>query len=149
MTDFENSGPSLLPDAPSYGLRRVVLAAHERSRWRQGALHAQPQILQRPTGWDGCAPFLSEGLRCITWNTRILCWNCAFQTEEQRVLTQLYQKKLLDHNNIICLQEVHGKDEYLQAIQVLAPRFSFLVLLFLIMKMLGGWAICIHMDLFS
>ena len=32
-------------------------------------------------------------------------------------------KKLLDHNNIICLQEVHGKDEFLQAIQVLAPRF--------------------------
>ena len=22
------------------------------------------------TGWDGCGSFLSEGLRCITWNTR-------------------------------------------------------------------------------
>ena len=31
----------------------------------------------------------------------------------------------------LCLQEVHGKDEYLQAIQVLAPRFRFLVLLLL------------------
>ena len=33
--------------------------------------------------------------------------------------------KLLDANNILCLQEVHGKDDYLQAIQVLAPRFRF------------------------
>ena len=36
-----------------------------------------------------------------------------------------YLKKLSDSNNIICLQEVHGKDEYLQPIQVLAPRFRF------------------------
>ena len=34
-----------------------------------------------------------------------------------------YLKKLLDNN--ICLQEVHGKDEFLQAIQLLAPRFRF------------------------
>ena len=41
--------------------------------------------------------------------------------------------KLFD-TNILCLQEVHGKDEYLQAIQVLAPRFSFF-LFFLLLKM--------------
>ena len=34
-----------------------------------------------------------------------------------------YLKQLLDHNNIICLEEVLGKDEFLQAIKVLAPRF--------------------------
>ena len=27
----------------------------------------QPQILQRSTGWYGCSPFLTGGLRCITW----------------------------------------------------------------------------------
>ena len=37
----------------------------------------------------------------------------------------IFLKKLSDHNNIICLHEVHGKDEFLQAIQVLAPRFRF------------------------
>ena len=36
-----------------------------------------------------------------------------------------YLKRLSEANNIICLQEVHRKDEYLQAIQVLAPRFRF------------------------
>ena len=36
-----------------------------------------------------------------------------------------YLKRLFDANNILCLQEVHGKDEYLQATQVLAPRFNF------------------------
>ena len=34
----------------------------------------------------------------------------------------VFSKQLLD-TNIICLQEVHGKDEFLQAIHVLAPRF--------------------------
>ena len=55
----DSSGSSLPPDAPSDGLRRVALPAYERSRWRQGTLQAQPQILQRTTGWDGCDSFLS------------------------------------------------------------------------------------------
>ena len=40
-------------------------------------------------------------------------------------LKLLTSKKLFDRNNIICLQEVHGKDEFLQAIQVVAPQFRF------------------------
>ena len=44
---------------------------------------------------------------------------------ENRELKLKYFRKLLDNNNILCLQEIHGKDEYLQAIQVLAPRFRF------------------------
>ena len=34
-------------------------------------------------------------------------------------------RELFDNNNIMCLQEVHGKDEFLQAFLVLAPRFFF------------------------
>ena len=34
-----------------------------------------------------------------------------------------YFRRLNENNNVICLQEVHGKDEFLQAIQVWAPRF--------------------------
>ena len=41
---FENSFSSLPPEAPGDGLRRVVLGAPERSRWRHGARLTQPQI---------------------------------------------------------------------------------------------------------
>ena len=79
--------------------------------------------------------FLSEGLRCITWNTRGLVGS-NFSRQRNRESKLNCFKKLLDHNNIICLQEVHGQDEFLQAIQVLAPHiFGSLVLFFLITKM--------------
>ena len=58
-----------------------------------------------------------------------------------------YLKKLLDNNNVICLQEVHGKDEFLQAIQVLAPRFRLFGTFLLDNENAGGSAICIHRDL--
>ena len=64
------SGPSLPPGALSGAQQRGAFPALGYSRRRQGALHAQPQILQRTTGCDGCGPFLSECLRCTTWNTR-------------------------------------------------------------------------------
>ena len=113
---IENSCPSLPSDAPSDGLQRMVLAALERSRWRQGARQTQPQILQRTTGWDGCGPFLSEGLWCITWNTRGLVGS-VFSRVKRREYKLAYLKNLDDRNNIICLQKVHGKDEFFQAIQ--------------------------------
>ena len=68
----DSSRPLLPPDVPSGEQHRGAFPASIRSRWRQGALQAQPQMLQRATGWDGCGRFLSEGLRCITWNTRVL-----------------------------------------------------------------------------
>ena len=68
---FDYSRSSLSPEVPSDEQQRGVLPASTRSRWRQNALQAPPQVLQRTTGWDGCGPFLSRGLRCITWNTRV------------------------------------------------------------------------------
>ena len=59
-----------------------------------------------------------------------------------------YLKKLFDIYNILCLQEVHGKDEHLQAIQVLAPRFKFFGTFIPDNENAGGSAICIHRDLF-
>ena len=53
----------------------------------------------------------------------------------------------MDHNNIICLQEVHGKDEFLQAIQVLAPQFRLFGTFLSANENAGGSAICIHRDL--
>ena len=60
-----------------------------------------------------------------------------------------YLKKLFDNNNILCLQEVRGRDEYLQAIQVLAPRFLFFWVgnFFPGNENAGGSAICIHKDM--
>ena len=51
-------------------------------------------------------------------------WIC-FLKQTNRELKLKYLKKVFTNNNIVCLQEVHGKDEYLQAFQVLVPRFRF------------------------
>ena len=70
FSSFDHSRSSLSPDVPSDEQQRGALPASARSRWRQNALQVPPKILQRTTGWDGCGPFLSEGMRCVTWNTR-------------------------------------------------------------------------------
>ena len=97
---------------------------------------------------DGMDVALSfpEGMRCITWNTRGLVGS-VFSRQRNREFKLKYLKKLFDANNILCLQEVHGKDEYLQAIQVLAPRFRFFGTFILDNENAGGSAICIHRDL--
>ena len=63
----------------------------ERAAGRQDALQTQPQMLQRTTGWDGCGSFLSEGLRCITWNTRGLVGS-VFSRQRNREFKLQYLK---------------------------------------------------------
>ena len=75
-------------------------------------LFKPPQVQHGTAGWDTCGHFSDGGLRCITWNTRGLVGS-AFSSQKNRELK--YFRKLIN-NNIICLQEVHGKDEFLQAI---------------------------------
>ena len=48
---------------------------------------------------------------------------------------------------MICLQEVHGKDEFPQAIQVLAPQFRLFGTFLPDNENAGGSAICIQRDL--
>ena len=64
-----------------------------------------------------------------------------------RELKHSYFKKLLDCHNILCLQEVHGKDEFLQALQVFAPNFRLFGTFISDDENAGGSAICIHKDL--
>ena len=110
------SRSSLPPEVFSGEQQIGAFPASTRSRWRHDALQAQPQIKQRATGWDGCGPFLSEeGMQCIIWNTWGLVGS-VFSRQRNREFKLNYLKKLLDHNNIICLQEEHGKDEYLQVL---------------------------------
>ena len=70
-----------------------------------------------------------------------------FSTQRNREVKLKYLKQLLDNKNIICLQEVHGKDEFLQAILVLAPRFPLFRTFLSDNENAGGSAICIHRDL--
>ena len=46
-----------------------------------------------------------------------------FSKQKNREFKLKYLKKLFDTRNILCLQEVRGKDKYLQAIQVLSLRY--------------------------
>ena len=126
----DSSGPSFPPDVPSSEQQLRAFPVSTRSRWRQGAIQAQPQILQRTTGWDGCGPFLSESLRCITWNTRGLVGS-VFSRQRNREFKLKYLQRLLDNNNIVCLQEVHGEDEFLQVSRCWLRDFDSLVHFFL------------------
>ena len=63
-------------------------------------------------------------------------WICFLQ-QRNREFEVKYFKKLLHTNNILCLQEVHGKDEYLQAVQVFVRDLGFY-------ENAGGSAICIR-----
>ena len=62
-----------------------------------------------------------------------------FQKEKHNYFTRLAK-----NNNIICLQEIHGKHEFLQAIQVLAPQFRLFGTFIPNNLNAGGSAICIH-----
>ena len=137
----DSSRPSLPPAVPSGEQQRGAFPASIRSRWRQGALQTQPQISQRTTGWDGCGPFLSEGLRCITWNTPGLVGS-VFSRQRNREFKLNCLKKLLDHNN-----SIHGKNEFLQAVQEVAPQFRLFGTFLPDNENAGGSAICIHRDL--
>ena len=75
--------------------------------------------------------------------------NPAAFAQKNREFKLKYLKKLFDTNTILCLQEVHGKDEYLQAIQVLAPRFRFFGTFTSENEDAGGSAVCIHRDILS
>ena len=121
---FHFSRYSLSPEVRNDDQQRGALPASTRSRWRQNALQPPPQALQRIAGLDGCGPLLSEGMRCVIWGTGGLVGS-VFSKQKKREFKLKHLKRLFDANNILCLQEVHGKNEHLQSIQVLAPRFRF------------------------
>ena len=66
---------------------------------------------------------------------------------------QLYEEKhayftrFAKENDVICRQGIHGKDEFLQAIQVLVPQFRLFGTFIPNKKSAGGSAICIHKSL--
>ena len=145
IAKFDQSRPSSSPEDPNHEQQRGALPASTRSRWRQDALQP-PQVLQGIPGRDTCGHFPDGGLRCISWNTGGLV-ESVFSSQKNRELKLKYFRKLFDNNNILCLQEVHGKDEYLQAIQLLAPRFKFFVTFIPGNENAGGSAMYINKEL--
>ena len=113
----------LSPEVPNDEQQLSALPASTRSRWRQNTLQPPHQVLQRIAGWDGCGHFLAGGLWCITWNTRGLIGSVFVSRTENS--NSNISGSYLPTTTFLCLQEVHGRDEYLQAIQVLGPRFRF------------------------
>ena len=83
--------------------QRGAFPASPDSRWRRDALQPR-QVQQGTAGWETCGHLPDGGLRCITWNTRGLVGS-VFSSQKNRELKLKYFRKLLDNNNIICLQE--------------------------------------------
>ena len=106
------------------------------SRWRQDALHKVLQV--------GILVVPSRDVLLGTPGVSLVRF---FSKQKNREFKLKFLKKLFDNNNILCLQEVHGKDEYLQAVQVLAPRSRFFGTFIPGNENAGGSALCIHKDL--
>ena len=70
-----------------------------------------------------------------------------FPPQSSRERKHIYVKRLTQNNDIVCLPEIHGKDEFLQAFQVLAPRFRLHGTFIPKNANSGGSATCIHKDL--
>ena len=122
---FDDSRSSLFPEVPSDKQQRAALPVSTSSRRRQNTIQAPPLVLQRSTGLDGYGPFRRSEVYYLEHQGSH--WIFSLQAKEQRIKLK-YLKKFFE-TNILCLQEVDEKDEYLQAVQVLAPRLSFFLVL--------------------
>ena len=113
-------------------------------RWRRDAL--QPPGVQRvQLSRNTCIHIPDGGLRCVTWNTRGLLGSPASPQRSRE--KHIYFTRLTWNNDIICIQEIHGKDEFLQAMQVLPPQFRLSGTLIPNNLNAGGSAVCIHKNL--
>ena len=142
--ECEQSCPSSSHEDSNDDHLENTLPALPHSRCRRDALQP-PQVQQDTAGRDTCGHFSDGGLRCIIWNTRGLVGS-VLSSQKNRELKLKYFGKVIDNNNIICIQEVHGKDEFLQALQVWATRLKFFGTFIPCNENAGGY-ICIHKDL--
>ena len=114
-------------------------------RWRRDALQL-PERLQPCWERDTCAHIPERGLRCASWNTRGLLGSTA-SSHTSRDQKNHYLKRLADKNDVVCLQETHGKDEFLPALQVLHSHFRMFGTFIPDNVNAGGSAILIHKGL--
>ena len=91
------------------------------SRWRRDALQP-PEVPQPHCARDTCVHTPESGLRCASWNARGLLGSTA-SSQTSREQKHRYLKRLTDKNDVVCVQETHGKDEFMQPLQVLQTQF--------------------------
>ena len=58
-----------------------------------------------------------------TPSMRFLLLGSTASSQRSREQKQIYLTRLARNDDIICLQETHGKDEFIQAVQVLDTQF--------------------------
>ena len=144
---FDFSRSSLSPEVPNDDPQRGGPPTSTSSRWRQDALQAQPQISQRTTGWDGCGPFLSEGMRCITWNTRGLVRPVFSKQKKQRIQTQIFEKTFLTPITFYVSKRCMERTNIFRLFWCWLRDFSFLGTFIPDNENAGGSAICINKDI--
>ena len=90
--------------------------------WRRDAFQP-PAVPRDQPSRDTCVHIPTEGLRCVSWSTRGLLGSTA-SSQRSREPKHVYLTRLTKKDDIICLQETHGEDEFLQAVQVLQTEFE-------------------------
>ena len=91
-----------------------------------------------------CSGTIWPGTRTFTFFGAFLGSTASSQRREQK---HIYLTRLAKNNDIICLQETHGKGEFRQAVQVLFPQFRFFGAFTLNNVSAGGFAIFVHKNL--
>ena len=74
-----------------------------------------PEVQRDRLNRNTCVHIPDGGLRCI---------GSPASSQLSRERKHVYLTRLAQNNDIICLQETHGKDEFQQALQVLVPQFQ-------------------------
>ena len=143
--ESDQSCPSFSHEDPNDEHPEGALPAPPHPRWRRDALQP-PQTQRGSLDRNTCVHIPDCGLRCVTWNTRGLIGSVT-SSQISREQNHNYFRRSIKNKNLICLQEVHGKDEFLQAIPVLAPRFRLYGIFIPGNANAGGSAICIHKDI--
>ena len=90
-----------------------------------------------------CVHNPTGGLRCVSWNSRGLLGSAA-SSQRSREQKHIYLRRPARNNDIICLQETHGKDEFLQAVQISHTQFRLFGTFTLNNVNADGSAILIH-----
>ena len=93
-----------------------------------------------------CIHIPDDGLRCVIWNTRGLAGSPT-SPQLSRERKHNYITRLAKNNDIICLQEIHGKHEFLQTTRVYAPKFRLCGTFIPNNLNASGTAICIRKNL--
>ena len=105
-------------------------------RWQLDALQP-PEVQRDQLNRNTCVHIPDDGLRCVIWTTR--GFNGSRASPQLSWEKHAYFAPTAKNNDVICLQEIHGKNEFLQNSTI--PAIWHIHTNYL---NAGGSAICIH-----